>query len=656
MKTLNQFRWFVWVACFVLGTHAAWTQPNYRVTLYATDGVMSDSVVIGLWSGATYGIDTIVVAPGDTIKEAELPPAPLAGNFNFRSADLPGQPRATGQGLGIDLRGSVGNPLQLDTIRLEFQSSDALGAGNVTFSWRSDLYTFGYGGFRLEDGSGLPVPLFQPVDMTNQPSFQHPIADAAHNQYVNVIIGTGYRFRTFAADSIAMAVDSKGKRNAEKVSGSGSEWTLKFTIPPGVNFANGVLVSFSQNVTQWYTSVTIDPPARPSLKVFHLLMPISNLGQDVILAGKGAMGKFMTASLYPVNGFNSGVPFKVTKLTKSKIVAIPTYQRVTLKQPNINNILNELYVQGHYPIDVGMAASFKRITQIKPADVIKTMAKLNRDKTWWLHTNQARCFKSTEGSYKFSSTTLSNAFKDAPPDKYNNRLVAEQLALKINLLASATQKTPVGLNLLQINTADTTWDYFNGMNLDQLAARVDLYASNCDSASGAFTGDDLADLLHAVNTEFSAVFDTAGGGFTQPHGGKIPDKKNGSTWLLGVHSTLMSSLLKQVVADVSPVILGKNYHPGLSLPDKFTVRQNYPNPFNPMTTIEFTLPEDALVTVKVYNVLGQQVATLADHEQFSEGENSLRFNGANLASGVYFYRVIVNDGTFQEVKKMMLMK
>jgi hypothetical protein len=92
------------------------------------------------------------------------------------------------------------------------------------------------------------------------------------------------------------------------------------------------------------------------------------------------------------------------------------------------------------------------------------------------------------------------------------------------------------------------------------------------------------------------------------------------------------------------------------LPEKFAVNQNYPNPFNPSTTIKFNLPQDAFVTVKVFNILGQEVATLANHEQFSEGSNEIEFNAANFASGVYFYHVVVNDGQFQEVKKMVLMK
>jgi len=669
MKTMNRFLALMLVSMLVLATQAVWGQPNYRFKIYATDGVYSDSVTIGLWSSATYGLDTIVAGVGDTIKEVELPPAALAGNFNFRSADLAGRVRATGQGVGIDIRHSAGNALQLDTIRLQFQSSDAVGAGAVTFSWPSNLYpAYGYGGFRLEDGSGLPVPLFSPVDMTHQSQFTHPHADAAHNQYVNIIIGDGYRFRTFPADSIAMAVDGKGKQKSVPPTGTGSDWTLSFTYPAGLGAgATGLLVSFGQNVLQWYSSVTIDPPSKPSTKVFHLLMSISNGGGVVTLSGKGDKGKAMAATAYVVTGNNNNVPNKITKVG-AKIIGAGT-TRITSSMPNINNILDELYVQGHFPIDVGAATSPVRIRAKKAADVEKALAKINKG-VYTLHSTTGRCYKdydakNKDGAYDFSGQALKDVSKPlgvTDPTKYNNRLFAELLALKINLLASAAGKIPTGLNLLVVNSTDPAYSTFNGQNLDAIVAKVDNYMSNCpaDTATAKpnpYTGAELSTLLHAINDEFKAVFDTAGGGFTVPHGSKTPDKKTGATWLLGVKSTLMSTLLQQVVPDVEPVIeYGKNYSPTLSLPEKFTVMQNYPNPFNPTTTIQFTLPEDALVTVKVYNILGQEVTTLADHEQFSSGSNTLEFNAGNLASGIYFYRVVVNDGRFQEVKKMVLMK
>jgi len=85
----------------------------------------------------------------------------------------------------------------------------------------------------------------------------------------------------------------------------------------------------------------------------------------------------------------------------------------------------------------------------------------------------------------------------------------------------------------------------------------------------------------------------------------------------------------------SPTGVGTN----VELPQQFVLYQAYPNPFNPMTTIRFDLPKAAKVSLKVYNVLGQEVVTLAD-EVRDAGSHRIHFNAAGLASGVYFYRLM----------------
>ncbi len=89
------------------------------------------------------------------------------------------------------------------------------------------------------------------------------------------------------------------------------------------------------------------------------------------------------------------------------------------------------------------------------------------------------------------------------------------------------------------------------------------------------------------------------------------------------------------------------------VPSQVNLDQNYPNPFNPRTTIRFALPKAARVSLKVYDILGREVATLLDG--FSEaGEKSVEFKASHLASGVYFYRLMAGD--FVETKKLVLLK
>ncbi len=89
------------------------------------------------------------------------------------------------------------------------------------------------------------------------------------------------------------------------------------------------------------------------------------------------------------------------------------------------------------------------------------------------------------------------------------------------------------------------------------------------------------------------------------------------------------------------------------IPDKFELSQNYPNPFNPMTKINFALPKQGLVTLKIYDVLGREIKTLVN-EVKQAGSYSVDFNGAEFSSGVYFYKL--TSGDFVDIKRMILVK
>ncbi|HSD62243.1 MAG TPA: T9SS type A sorting domain-containing protein [Ignavibacteriaceae bacterium] len=93
-------------------------------------------------------------------------------------------------------------------------------------------------------------------------------------------------------------------------------------------------------------------------------------------------------------------------------------------------------------------------------------------------------------------------------------------------------------------------------------------------------------------------------------------------------------------------------------PFKFELAQNYPNPFNPSTVISYSIPEQSFVSLKIYNLLGQEVASLVNEEK-SAGNYKVDFStsgaaGDNLASGIYIYRLTAGD--LVQTKKMMLLK
>ncbi len=89
------------------------------------------------------------------------------------------------------------------------------------------------------------------------------------------------------------------------------------------------------------------------------------------------------------------------------------------------------------------------------------------------------------------------------------------------------------------------------------------------------------------------------------------------------------------------------------IPIIYKLSQNYPNPFNPITTINYSIKEKGFVRLKVYNILGEEIATLVNEEK-KRGNYSVKFNGNNLSSGVYFYTLRVNN--FVQSRKMILLK
>jgi hypothetical protein len=95
------------------------------------------------------------------------------------------------------------------------------------------------------------------------------------------------------------------------------------------------------------------------------------------------------------------------------------------------------------------------------------------------------------------------------------------------------------------------------------------------------------------------------------------------------------------------------------VPRVYALYQNYPNPFNPTTTIQYDIPRQSVITLRIYNILGAEVTTLVDRRTVEQGVYNQVLNGNNLATGVYFYRLEakgLNGASFVSVKKLLLMK
>ena len=98
----------------------------------------------------------------------------------------------------------------------------------------------------------------------------------------------------------------------------------------------------------------------------------------------------------------------------------------------------------------------------------------------------------------------------------------------------------------------------------------------------------------------------------------------------------------------------------LNVPKAFTLKQNFPNPFNPSTTISYDLPTNAIVRLRVYNMLGEEITSLVNGYK-PAGSYRAQFNANNIASGIYLVRIEAIDGahpknSFTQTRKMILLK
>jgi hypothetical protein len=298
-------------------------------------------------------------------------------------------------------------------------------------------------------------------------------------------------------------------------------------------------------------------------------------------------------------------------------------------------VLSEL---GSWPT-IGNASGASSVIHVKYKDVQKSL-----NKKGVLHTGTPKCLNVFD-----NTKAIAKQQKALPPDKHNNRLYAEVLTLALNLKASAMGNFPAGLGaLVYDNEGDVPSATFNGSTLDAILTRANAFLGcNADAATAA----DFYSVLNAINGAFR------GGAVDTASWSCAGVKMTGVKALIDV--PFLHAPAGFAVPKVEPIAAVE------SVPIDYVLNQNYPNPFNPTTVIGYSLPVSGYVTLKVYNLLGQEVATLVDNVLTDEGENEVEFDAMNQASGVYFYRLTVNavdeDGmvleqAFAKVGKMMLMK
>lgn len=285
------------------------------------------------------------------------------------------------------------------------------------------------------------------------------------------------------------------------------------------------------------------------------------------------------------------------------------------------------YRSGRWSVDFENARRFGWARLKRPTSMLRSMVY----RSAITHTGDPRGFCQLDNGRPFR-----RQLNSLPPRKMNNRLVAEMIALKMNIATSTLSVTPVGFGELIYQDPGHP---LNNQMVRTISVIADSMVTHC-------AGRELAQyvmidsVLRKINRAFAGPIDTV----------SFVD----SLVLTGVRTVSEVSFLRPN-PDVPPTRVPRVYHAEYAydeeeeeleemeeldiIPDVIGISTNYPNPFNPTTAIQFHLNEFAYLTITVYDVLGQEIRTLIDNEVFSDGQNEILFDAERLSSGLYFYRI-----------------
>ena len=235
--------------------------------------------------------------------------------------------------------------------------------------------------------------------------------------------------------------------------------------------------------------------------------------------------------------------------------------------------------------------------------------------------------------------------KNPTPKKYNNHLAGEMFVTKFNLLASEFLYTPGNLRNIVYDDGTEESNLYNGMTIADISKRIDSITTYYK-----YYPDEDYELADSILTRINRAF------------AKTLDSSDIIVNYTSTTSRLMSVTGVRSVLDIAYLLPPAQRSNSERKPDEILIPtqvelyQNYPNPFNPSTTIEFYLPEDGFATLKVYNILGQEVATILNREFFESGYQEIEFDASQLSSGVYFVRLETNGTSMPLMQKMLLLK
>lgn len=274
---------------------------------------------------------------------------------------------------------------------------------------------------------------------------------------------------------------------------------------------------------------------------------------------------------------------------------------------------------------------------------------MTADRKFFPHKDSARCLDYI-ATGSGGQRPLIGELKNPHVKKHNNHLLGELHSLKLAIVANDSGvtepwdplTTPFGD--LIYNDTENLSDPFNGLTIRQITSLADSALTYCSHFTSAFYTD-LDVVISRINSAFDGAY------FADSI---TPLRIRGTRGLEEVY-------FLQPNPGAASSKLRQSWNEGRIYPELNELYQNYPNPFNPTTTIEFNLVEHSIVTIKIYNVLGQEVLTLLQDAEVEEGNQTVEFIADNLPSGVYFYKITArglgdSKNEFQAIKRMVMLK
>jgi hypothetical protein len=202
---------------------------------------------------------------------------------------------------------------------------------------------------------------------------------------------------------------------------------------------------------------------------------------------------------------------------------------------------------------------------------------------------------------------------------------------------------PPGPAYISLFTAHPEWDYLLG---DQFTKDIRAEVP-ADGYQEWILSMESSESEAQISWTFEDVPDEYDIGYSINDGVYFEDMRTISTTTLSVNT--------EIIVRVGMQVLGIDAEP---IPEVYALRQNYPNPFNPTTTLRYDLPEDALVNITIYDMMGRVVRTMVNTQQ-NAGFKSIQWNAINdagspVSAGLYLY--MIQAGDFRQTKKMVLLK